>query len=33
MLAQEWPTLETAVAGLAEIGREGVLQLEMPDDA
>ena len=33
MLAQEWPALEAATAGLDEIGREGVLPLEMPGDA
>ena len=33
MLAQEWPALEAAAAGLDEIGREGVLPLDMPGDA
>ena len=32
-LAQEWPALEVATAGLDEIGHEGVLPLEMPGDA
>ena len=32
-LAQEWPALEAAAAGLDEIGRDGVLPLDMPGDA
>ena len=32
-LAQEWPTLEAAAAGLDEIGPDGVLPLKMPGDA
>ena len=33
MLAQEWPALEAAAASLDEIGRDGVLPLDMPGDA